>query len=192
MSAAPAVAIVQLDAETLAALADGDLARAGATSPVPLTEWLASEECRSTWRIRAAQVVDTPDDAAWVTGVLWDDERGRAVGKAGFHAAPDADGMVEVGYAVDPADRRRGYARAALEAMIARARAHPAVRTLRATVSPDNAASLGLIGQYPFAENGEQWDEEDGLEIIYELEVGSEALSVARRRSTPRRWPRRR
>ena len=171
MSTATRVTIVQLDATTLAALADGDLARAGATSPVPLSPWLASEECRSTWRIRASQVVDTPDDAAWVTGVLWDDERGRAVGKAGFHAAPDADGMLEVGYAVDPAERRRGYARAALEAMLDRARATPGVRVVRATVSPTNDPSLGLVGQYPFVEVGEQWDEEDGLEIVYELVV---------------------
>jgi ribosomal-protein-alanine N-acetyltransferase len=176
----PHVRIVQLDTATLAALADGDLARARATSPVALTGWLAGPDCVSTWRFRALQAVETPEDLPWVTGVLWDEDEQRPVGKAGFHAAPDPDGMVEVGYAVDPADRRRGYARAALEVMIARARAHPAVRTLRATVSPDNAASLGLIGQYPFVENGEQWDEEDGLEIIFELEVGPERLSVAR------------
>jgi ribosomal-protein-alanine N-acetyltransferase len=36
-----------------------------------------------------------------------DAERGVAVGRAGFHGPPDADGMVEVGYAVDPAFRRR-------------------------------------------------------------------------------------
>ena len=166
------VRIVHLDAATLAALADGDLARAVATSPVGLTEWLAGPDCVGTWRRRARQVVETPGDAAWVTGVLWDEHGQCAVGKAGFHAAPDADGLVEVGYAVDPAYRRRGYARAALEIMIARAQADPGVRTLRATVSPDNSASLGLIGQYPFVESGEQWDEEDGLEAIYELAVG--------------------
>ena len=167
----PTVRIVQLDGATLAALADGDLARARDTSPVELTEWLASPECVSTWRRRAHQVVETPEDAPWVTGVVWDDDEQRAVGRAGFHAAPDSDGRVEVGYGIDPVCRRRGYARAALEAMLARARAEPAVSTVRATVSPDNAASLALIAQYPFVENGEQWDDEDGLEIIYELTV---------------------
>jgi RimJ/RimL family protein N-acetyltransferase len=165
------VRIVHLDAATLAALADGDLARAVATSPVGLTAWLAGPDCVGTWRRRARQVLETPADAPWVTGVLWDEDEQRAVGKAGFHAAPDPDGLVEVGYAVDPAYRRRGYARAALESMITRALADPGVRTLRATVSPDNVASLGLIGQYPFVENGEQWDEEDGLEVIFELAV---------------------
>ena len=43
---------------------------------------------------------------------------------------------------------------------------------LRATISPDNAASLGLIAQFRFVEVGEQWDDEDGLETIYEMSVG--------------------
>ena len=94
------------------------------------------------------------------------------VGEAGFHAAPDADGMVEIGYAIDPEQRRRGYARAVLEHLLERARHEPDVRTFRATVSPTNAPSLALIGQYPFVEVGEQWDDEDGLEIIYEILVG--------------------
>ena len=167
------VRIVQLDAATLAALADGDLDRARLSSPVPLTPWLAGPESVGTWRFRARQAVATPDDLPWVTGVLWDEDLEGAVGKAGFHAAPDDDGMIELGYAVDPAYRRRGYARAVLESLIARARAEPSVRILRATVSPDNAPSLALIAQYPFVEVGEQWDEEDGLETIYEMPVAT-------------------
>ncbi|MBJ7355869.1 GNAT family N-acetyltransferase [Nocardioides sp.] len=167
----PQVRIVHLSAEALGALAAGDLEAASAASPVPLTPWLVSDEAIGTWRYRVRQVADTPADLGWVTGVIWDDEREVVVGKAGFHGAPDASGMVEVGYAVDPAERRRGYARAALLAMLDRARAEPSVRTFRATVSPTNTASLGLIAQLPFAEVGEQWDDEDGLETIYELPV---------------------
>lgn len=168
---APRVRIVHLPAETLAALAVGDLDAANASSPVPLTPWLVSGDAIGTWRFRATQVVDAPQDLDWVTGAIWDEDRQVVVGQAGFHAAPDADGMVEVGYAVDPAERRRGYARAVLLTMLDRARQDPSVRTFRATVSPGNAPSLGLIAQLPFEEVGEQWDEEDGLEIIFELPV---------------------
>jgi len=166
-----AVRIVQLSPGALAALAEGDLASADALSPVPLTPWLVSPEAIGTWRRRAVQVEDVPEDLAWVTGVLWSETERAVVGKAGFHAAPGEDGIVEVGYAVDPEYRRRGYARAALLAMVERARAHSTVRTLRATVSPHNAASLALIRELPFVEVGEQWDDEDGLETIYELDV---------------------
>jgi len=168
----PRVRIIQLPPDALAALGGGDAAAAEAAAPVPLSAYLTGPECRKIWAYRAQQVLRTPEDLAWVTGVLWDEDAGAAVGRAGFHGAPDADGMVEVGYAVDPARRRRGYARAALTALLERAVAEPAVRTLRATISPDNAASLGLIRQFDFVENGAQWDEEDGLEIIYEIPVG--------------------
>ena len=168
----PRVRIVQLDGTTLAALAVGDLGRARTTSPVELTEWLVSPSCVGTWRFRARQAVETPQDLPWVTGVVLDEDSGRPVGQAGFHAAPDADGMVEIGYAVDPGHRRRGYARAVLEHLLERARREPDVRTFRATVSPTNEPSLRLVAQYPFVEVGEQWDDEDGLEIIYEIPVG--------------------
>src|SRR6185312_13306313 len=101
----------------------------------------------------------------WITGVVRDEELGLSVGRAGFHAAPDPAGMVEVGYAIDPSYRRRGYARAALAVLVARACTDPAVLTLRASVSPDNAASLALVTEFGFAEVGTQWDDEDGLEL---------------------------
>ncbi|MDQ4053755.1 MAG: GNAT family N-acetyltransferase [Actinomycetota bacterium] len=168
---APEVRIVQLPPEAIIALDAGDLAAANRAAPVELTPYLVSAESRGVWRFRARQAVETPADLEWITGALQDVDSGAIVGKAGFHAAPDADGMIEMGYSVDPAYRRRGYARAALLVLLERARREPAVRTLRATISPDNAASLGLISQFPFVEVGEQWDEEDGLEIIYELPV---------------------
>lgn len=165
------VRIIQLEAATLQALSEGDLARAQQTAPIRLSAYLVADEAISTWRFRARQAVETPQDLPWVTGVLWDEATQQAVGKAGFHAAPDEDGMIEMGYAVDPAHRRQGFARAALELLLERARREPDVRVLRATISPANAASLGLIHQFPFLETGEQWDDEDGLEIIYELPV---------------------
>lgn len=167
----PRVRIVQLPPDTLFALAAGDLDAANAASPVPLTAYLVSEESVSTWRFRARQAVESPEDLPWVTGAMWDEDAEVVVGKAGFHGAPDARGMVELGYAVDPLLRRRGYARAAFRVLLDRARAEPDVRVLRATASPGNLASRTLIEEFGLVENGEQWDEEDGLELIYEISV---------------------
>jgi RimJ/RimL family protein N-acetyltransferase len=164
----PVVEIVQLPAETLHALAEGHLAAANRASPVPLTAYFVSDERRGTWQRRSRQVVADPGSAGWITGALYDPVRRLAVGGAGFHGPPDEAGMVEIGYGVDPAYRRLGYARAALEALLARAAREPGVRTVRVTISPDNAASLAVIEPYGFVEVGEQDDEEDGLEIIYE------------------------
>jgi RimJ/RimL family protein N-acetyltransferase len=114
-------------------------------------------------------VVDDPSSAAWVTGAIWDTETDVVVGRAGFHGPPDDDGMVEVGYSVDPACRRRGYAKAALASMLERAAADPAITVVRVSVSPGNVASLGLIAQFGFVQVGDQWDDDDGLELVFEV-----------------------
>jgi RimJ/RimL family protein N-acetyltransferase len=77
--------------------------------------------------------------------------------------------MVEVGYAVDPEHRRQGYARAALLLLLDRAAREPAVRVVRATIGPANTPSRRLVEQHGFVVVGEQVDDEDGLEIVYEV-----------------------
>ncbi len=53
--------------------------------------------------------------------------------------------------------------------MLEQAASEESVRTVRASIRPDNEASLALVAQFSFVEVGEQWDDEDGLETIYEL-----------------------
>jgi [ribosomal protein S5]-alanine N-acetyltransferase len=166
---AKTVRIIQLSPPTLAALADGDLEAANRTAGVALTPYFVHPDNASVWRRRAVQVLEDPPSAGWITGVVWDVEEERAVGRAGFHGPPDEQGMVEVGYSVDPEYRRQGYARAALEALLARAAQDPSVRVVRASVRPDNTPSNNLIAQYGFAKIDEQWDDEDGLEYVYEV-----------------------
>ena len=91
------------------------------------------------------------------------------VGGAGFHDRPDADGMIEIGLGVEEPFRRRGYAEEMLRGMWGWVIDQPGVRTLRYTVSPDNTASLALIARFGFARVGQQIDEEDGPEDIFEL-----------------------
>ena len=155
-------------------LATGDSASLAAQYASP---YLAGPECAGLWRLRSGQIEERPGDAAWITRLIVDAAVTVPVGLAGFHGAPDAAGMVEVGYRVDPRFRRRGYARQALETLLAVARRHPDVRTVRATVSPDNAPSLALVASYGFVENGEQWDDEDGREIIFETRAQAEPRS---------------
>jgi len=175
----PRVELVALDAGTLAALADGDAERANRDAPVLLSPWLVGEECRALWRRRAAQVAADPASARWVTGVVWDPDHRLAVGRAGFHGPPDGAGMVEVGYATDPGYRRRGYARAALRALLDRAAVEPGVRTVRASVGPHNLASRDLVLAHGFVEVGEQEDEVDGLEVVYERPVRAASAAPA-------------
>lgn len=68
-------------------------------------------DCLSLWRPRSAQIAADPLDIPWVTPLIRDPEITMPVGVAGFHGALDHAGMVEIGYRVDPAWRRRGYAK---------------------------------------------------------------------------------
>lgn len=147
-------------------LAQGETKHAHA---YPVTPYLTGEECIGLWRMRGKQIAETPADAPWVTRFVVVPDVDVPVGLAGFHGAPDEVGMVEVGYRIDPEHRRKGYARQALETLLAVASTHPNVHVVRATISPDNHASRSLVEAYGFKEVGEQWDDEDGLEIIFEV-----------------------
>ncbi|MBD8659973.1 GNAT family N-acetyltransferase [Frigoribacterium sp. CFBP 8754] len=149
---------------------------AGESASLPLrhvSPYVAGPECVGLWRMRSEQIRRTPTDLPWITRLMIDPQVTAPVGLAGFHGAPDEAGMVEIGYRVDPALRRRGYARRSLETLLAVAQRHPDVSTVRATVSPDNVASRALVTSYGFVETGEQWDEEDGLETIYEVSASA-------------------
>jgi RimJ/RimL family protein N-acetyltransferase len=166
----PSIRLVRLTVRALESLVAGDVASASAEVGVPLSPYVAGETW--LWRIRLDQVARTPADLAWVARLAVDDATGVMVGHVGFHGAPDGRGMVEVGYSVDPRHRRHGYGTALLAAALAWAAAEPGVDVVRASVAPDNEASLATLRPFSFTKVGEQWDEEDGLELVFERPVG--------------------
>jgi ribosomal-protein-alanine N-acetyltransferase len=160
---------VPLSVPVLQALVAGDRAHASALLGWELSDFFVHES-GWLWRIRLPQVLENPASAAWIARAAVNDADA-VVGFAGFHGPPDEAGMVEVGYSVEPCFRRQGYARAMLAALLQRARYEPGVSTFRATIAPDNVASLATIAGFGFRKVGEQDDPEDGLEIIYEAPV---------------------
>lgn len=94
-------------------------------------------------------------------------EDDRAVGGMGFHGAPDDEGKAEVGYDLAEAARGNGYATEALRTLAEWALARDDVRSLFATVEPQNAPSQAVIARNGFVPVSEELDEE-GLRA-YEL-----------------------
>ena len=162
----PDIRFVLLSPAVLTALIDGDLVAAGRAAGHPLSQFLVDESW--LWRIRREQIGVDPASAGWIARAAVAVPQGVVVGHGGFHGPPDAEGAVEVAYSVDPAYRRRGYARAILTALLARADADPAVRLVRASIRPDNRGSLATIAGQGFVKVGEQWDAVDGLEYVFE------------------------
>jgi ribosomal-protein-alanine N-acetyltransferase len=169
--APPAVSLQLLDATVLQCLIGGDLAGARDAAGVELP----AEFLHDTWlwTLRLGQLLGEPDCAPWLVRavvVADGDAAGTVVGHAGFHGPPDPRGMVEVGYRIAPEHRRRGYARAALHALLAYAGAHDA-GIARASISPENVASLALVDACGFTQIGEQVDEIDGVELVFERQI---------------------
>ena len=90
------------------------------------------------------------------------------IGSIGFHGPPDAEGRVEVGYRVEPQYRRQGYASEAVRALFDWANATHGITRFIASISPDNEPSLHLSQQFGFEQVGQQMDEIDGLEHVFE------------------------
>ncbi|MEV6302079.1 GNAT family N-acetyltransferase [Actinoplanes sp. NPDC051861] len=161
----PSIRFLKLSPAALAALVDGDLDAASTAAGHPLTPYLVDENW--LWRIRLDDIAGNPQAADWIARAAIAEPDGIVVGHGGFHGPPDADGVVEVAYSVDPALRRRGYARAMLGELLRRADEDPAVTAVRASIRPDNVGSRATIAGFGFKKVGEQWDQEDGLEDVY-------------------------
>jgi RimJ/RimL family protein N-acetyltransferase len=97
------------------------------------------------------------------------------IGHAGFHGPPGVNGpadpdAVELGYTVFPEERGRGYATEAARALVDWAAEAHGIRRFVASVAPGNEPSLAVVRKLGFVETGSQWDDEDGLELVFELE----------------------
>jgi RimJ/RimL family protein N-acetyltransferase len=166
------LSLVPLSLDLMRALQRGDRESAQQMAAYRLPEdW--PEGMESVLRFRIALAQAQPDSLPLLLRamVLRADPE-VVVGRIGFHGPADDTGMLEIGYEVFPAYRRRGYAREAVVAMFGWAQRDPAVLRFRASVSPENEPSRNLVTGLGFVEVGTQWDEEDGEETIFERDAG--------------------
>lgn len=141
-------------------------------------------------RRRLADLRDDPAYAPWSVRAIGLRSTDQMVGHIGFHTRPApsylatiAPGGVELGYTVYPAFRRRGYAREAIVALLAWARAQQGVVRFVVSVSPGNAASNALAASLGFVQVGSHMDEIDGPEDI--LLLSGNALTACLPRPAP-------
>jgi len=119
------------------------------------------------WRV--PQVKADPSCNKWFVRFIVLQESSEVIGSASFHGVPDEDGMMEIGLGIEEPFRNQGFAREALLGMWRWVSTQPDVKTLRYTVSPDNLPSIAVINYFGFEYKGQQIDEVDGPENIYEM-----------------------
>lgn len=127
------------------------------------------QEGPSPVRFRAPQVRENPELNIWFIRWIVEAVTKEVVGSISFHSSPDSDGRLEIGLGIADAYRNRGFAKEALIQMWSWALQFPEVKIFRYTVSPQNAPSIAVIKYFEFELVGQQIDEEDGPEDIYEM-----------------------
>jgi ribosomal-protein-alanine N-acetyltransferase len=123
---------------------------------------------------RLEQIRRDPAVQRWLARVIVLRTRDRSmIGNVGFHGEPgvnakNREDALEIGYGILPEYRGRGYATEAVRALIEWARGE-GFHHFIASVAPDNSPSLAIVQKLGFVRTGERWDEEDGIEDVFEL-----------------------
>ena len=120
-------------------------------------------------RWRVPQVKIDPSVNKWFVRWIVLKETAEVIGSTSFHGVPDAEGMMEIGLGIEEPFQNKGYAKESLKGMWSWVSQFPEVKTLRYTVSPDNLPSIAVINYFGFEYKGQQMDDIDGPENIYEM-----------------------
>lgn len=129
------------------------------------------DQLRQFFEVRLADLASDPDMQPWLGRAVvheFTPEDRRIIGSVGFHGRPDATGRAEVGYQIEPASRGRGFATEAVRGLLDWAATEHGVRSFRASIEPDNAASLALAARLGFVVVGRRTDDVDGEELVLE------------------------
>jgi RimJ/RimL family protein N-acetyltransferase len=168
----PRLELVSMSVPFMEALTEHNMSAAGEELGAYVPAWMA-DELENFLKYRLSQLRLDPTIRPWLGRAMvltQDDGSRRAVGSIGFHGPPDAQGRLEVGYSVDPPFRRRGYASESVKALFDWAHREHGITRFVASISPDNEPSLRLTAAYGFRRVGEQIDEIDGLEYVFETD----------------------
>ncbi len=100
-------------------------------------------------------------------GIVIEQRERVAVGHVGFKGLP-ADGVVEIGYGINPSYQNRGYATEMVTALTQWALAQTAVDRVTAECRRDNVGSIRVLEKAGFERTGRRVDEEDGPVIVWQ------------------------
>ena len=159
--------------EFLEAVLDDRREEAGRLLDLELPDEFPSEGERRFLGMRLRQMREDERFRTWCPSAVV--LGGTLIGHAGYHGPPGINAIqnpdaVEFGYSIYPAWRGHGYATQAAVMLMDLAEERAGIRHFVLAVAPDNDPSLAIVRKLGFVRTGEQMDEEDGLEHVFELE----------------------
>ena len=121
--------------------------------------WLAFPEAVS---YSQKLLASNPQILRWSMHVFLHKADHTIIGNGGYKGLPDADGMVEIGYAVAPDYQNLGLATEAALGMIKNAFSYDIVRMVEAHTLAEENASVKVLRKCGMHNVGEKHDPEDG------------------------------
>jgi RimJ/RimL family protein N-acetyltransferase len=164
--------LVSMTIECLRFTLNGEYVKAGASGG-----FIMPPDCSLLRKARIERRLDMiekdPEQHPWMYRAIVLKRNNAMVGYISFHhKGPDPDLLeysshaAELGYAIDVAHRRQGYARESALAMMEWA-GRQDIGTFCLSISPRNQPSLRLAESMGFRKVSERMDETDGLELVY-------------------------
>lgn len=167
------IELVPMTPDFVAAVLDGRREEAAAALGIEVPAKFPSEGEKGFLGLRLRQMREDERFRTWCPHAI---VLGRQmIGHAGYHGPPgvnsnDAPDAVEFGYRIFPPHRGQGYATRAATMLMDKAEELAGIRRFVLSVAPDNDPSLAIVRKLGFVRTGERMDEEDGLELVFELQ----------------------
>ncbi len=164
----PRLRLVLLPLEAVAALLAGDRRTAERVVGLTIPEDFGVDADRYFLTLQKERLEELPERRAWMVRLMILRTTGTVIGSIGFHGPPETLGRAEIGYTVFPPWRRQGYATEGVRALVEWA-AGQGCPSVYLSIGPGNEPSLKIAERLGFRQVGEQVDEIDGLELVFEL-----------------------
>ena len=164
--------LVSMSMPFMRSLLAGDLETAAAEIGADVPRDLP-EQLDHFLQFRIADLTVDPEAQPWLgRAIVRMDPDGtrHVIGTCGFHSPPDESGRVEIGYRVEASERRQGIATEVVRALLDWAATEHGIHRFRASIAPDNVASLAIAARFGFRQVGVQIDDIDGKELVFELD----------------------
>jgi [ribosomal protein S5]-alanine N-acetyltransferase len=161
--------------EFLEAVLDDRREEAAALIGAELPEGFPRDGGLRFFTLRLRQMRQDPRFLEWCPHAVVLD--GVMIGHAGYHGPPGVNARsypeaVEIGYTIEASYRGHGHATAAAAELLRKAEER-GVRHFFASSSPRNEPSLAIIRKLGFTRTGEVMDDEDGVELVFELQLSA-------------------
>lgn len=125
-------------------------------------EWLGFPAAREAMQPAYEYLKSHPSVLGWWTYLFIHKADRTLIGLGGFKGEVGEEGMVEIGYEIAPAYRRRGLALEAAHGMIEYAFIHPQIKRVDAHTLPELNASTGVLEKVGMKHVGTVQDPADG------------------------------